>query len=105
MNKRQLKKCKNKIAYPLVDEYNLLTLNADEYKKAIEDYKNYCRKYYRFKCYKNKHKILKKPFIYNFPIGQATKDYMMQMLALTSRKPIKTTTVYQSLEQIKNMYD
>lgn len=36
MNKRQIKKINLKVIYPLVDEFNLTTLNEEE-----QDYKHY----------------------------------------------------------------
>lgn len=32
MNKRKAKKARKKICYPFIDEFNLLTLNEEEYK-------------------------------------------------------------------------
>ena len=71
MNKRKAKKEQKKVVYPLVDEFNLLFLKEDDYNKAIKDYKNYCFKFYRYKHYKEKEKIIQKlikcPCLYSFP--------------------------------------
>lgn len=101
MNKRQVKKYRSKVVYPLVDEYNLLTLDEDEYKKAINDYKNYCIKHCSYKHYKDKDKVFKRPFFYSFPIGESMK----QMFKLTRGKAVAPVVIHQSLEQLKSLYE
>lgn len=92
MNKRQAKKRRKKVVYPLVDEFNLLTLNEDEYNKAIEDYHNFCSKHYSYKHYKDRYKLLlRKPCFYRFPVGEATKNYMGQTLKLTRTRSFPLT--------------
>lgn len=52
MNKRQAKKAAKKVTYPLVDEFNLLTLSPEEYNeynKAIKDYHEYVLKHCIYK--------------------------------------------------------
>lgn len=67
MNKRQAKKASRKVVIPFADEMNLLTLNDEEYKKAMKDYDEYVQKRCRFKHYRDKEKLRRKQYF--FPVG------------------------------------
>ena len=84
MNKRQLKKYRNKVIYPLIDEMNLLTLNQDELKEAIEGFERYCMRHYHYKHYKDREKLMNKRCYYCYPVGERTREFMRMATSLTS---------------------
>lgn len=94
MNKRQAKKAHKKAVHPFVDEMNLLTLDEDEYKKAIADYEEYVYKHCRFKHYKDQDKIFHSA-IYSFPVGKAYQDHMKELLKNCRKRDVKVQIVFQ----------
>ncbi|CAK7051879.1 hypothetical protein [Tissierella sp.] len=65
MNKRQRKKRNKKYLPVIADEVNLISMSDEEYKNAIDGYKDFRKKY----AYRKKYKNLKgKVLIYVFPI-------------------------------------
>ena len=58
MNKRQAKKYRKKVVYPIIDEFNLLTLNQEELDKAIKDFDEYCIKHRHYKHYKDRKSVV-----------------------------------------------
>lgn len=79
MNKRQAKKARQKVTYPLVDEMNLLTLSPQEYMEAMADFEEYVQKHCRYKHYKDKYKNIGFN-CYHFPVGEKCKKYMESLL-------------------------
>lgn len=104
MNKRQAKKAHKKVVYPLIDEYNLLTLDEDEYKKAKADFEKYIFQHFRYKHYKDKYKLSRKFCTYVYPVGKAYREKMEQKLQKAKKYKIDTIIVYQSLEDLKKAY-
>lgn len=84
MNKRQAKKMRNKVVYPLVDEMNLLTLSEEERKAAFKDFEGYVQKHFRYFHYRDMYKLIRKPCLYAFPIGSnvsaEAKQYVLDMM-------------------------
>lgn len=103
MNKRQAKKAAKKVTYPLVDEFNLLTLSPEEYNKAIKDFNEYVQKHCRYKHYKDKWKAGKAPFSYHFPVGESGSPFFRRIIQNTRKCP-NITTVNQSLVQLYSSY-
>lgn len=54
MNKRQAKKASKKVTWPLVDEFYLIPLSSEEYKKAMEDFHQHVQKHCRYKHYRDR---------------------------------------------------
>lgn len=73
MNKRQVKKYRSKVSYPMADEMNLLSYNKEEYEQAIKDYNNFCYRFCHYHHYKDKKRFISKPLYYFFPLGESTK--------------------------------
>lgn len=82
MNKRQAKKYRKKVIYPIIDEFNLLTLNQEELDKARKDFEEYCLKHRRYKKYRDKNKIMNEPCFYRYPVGKAVSDFYERMFLL-----------------------
>jgi len=84
MNKRQAKKMRNKVVYPIVDEMHLLTLSEEERNAAFKDFESYVQKHFRYFHYKDRHKLIRKPCIYAFPISSNVsaddKQYVSNMM-------------------------
>jgi len=91
MNKRQIKKKRKKVVCPLVDELGILTLNAEEYRKAITDYQNYVLRHFSYYHYRDKQKLYRKPCIFVYPVGEACRSYMDELMKRTRRYPVKPT--------------
>lgn len=87
-----------------MDEMNLLTLNAEECKKARTDYQNFVLKYFSYYHYRDKQKLYRKPCGFVYPVGKAYRDYMDAMYKRVRRYPVKPTFVSQSIPQTKEMY-
>ena len=102
MNKRQAKKARKKVTYPLVDEMNLLTLSLEEYQKAMADYHEWVYKHCRYKHYRDRYKNMGFN-CYHFPVGEAHKE-SMQSLFKSARK-MNVQVVIQDKEVLKNMYN
>lgn len=85
MNKRQAKKASKKVTWPLVDEFYLITLSSEEYKKAMEDFHQHIQKHCRYKHYRDRYKKGGKPFSYHFLVGEVSKKYMEEMFKLTRK--------------------
>lgn len=67
--------CK-KVFYPLVDEMNLLTLNEEEYKKAMKAFETYVQKYCRYKHYRDKERLQRGHVCtFAFPIGKNMQEF------------------------------
>lgn len=97
MNKRQAKKMRRKVTYPLVDEMNLLTYTTpEEYENAQKDFEQYVQRHCRYKHYKDKGKI-RGGLFYHFPVGEAYKKYFEEMLR-TTRCFNVSTQVTQSVQ-------
>jgi len=104
MNKRQAKKARKKIAYPLVDEMNLLTLSPEEYKKAIADYHEWAYKHCRYMHYRDKYKGLRMGFnSYHFPIGEASKKQMQSMIQNARKRNVQV--IIQDKSLLQNIYN
>ena len=79
MNKRKAKKARQKVIYPLVDEFNLIGMSEKERVGEIEKYKRYCQKHYAYKHYKDAVKIFRQlnsssiP-AYFYPIPKAAQN-------------------------------
>lgn len=99
MNKRQAKKYRSKVVYPIIDEFNLLTLDEKELKEAQKDFENYCLKHHHYKRYKDREKIGNKPCFYRYPVGKSVSDF----IKLTSGRN-KPVIVYQNLDILKDSY-
>lgn len=85
MNKRQAKKARRKVTYPLIDEMNLLTLSAEEYKAAMADFEQFVQKHCRYKHYKDRYK--KSGFgLYHFPVGKEYAERFIQSILKHARK-------------------
>lgn len=82
MNKRQAKKVRKKVVYPLVDEFNLISMNAEEIKDAYKEYDDYVQKHFRYFHYRDRHKVAMKPCLYRYPIGEAVSGYYEEVLKL-----------------------
>lgn len=80
MNKRQAKKASKKVVYPLVDEFNLLTLSPKEHEEALKDFYDYAQRHFRYKRYKDKWKKYRKPCTYRFPVGEAYRETLNNFL-------------------------
>lgn len=104
MNKRQAKKYRKKVAYPIIDEFNLLTLNQEELDKAIKNFDEYCIKHRHYKHYKDKKKIMNEPCLYGYPVGKSVINFYEKMFSST-RKYTKSIRVTQSLDDLKQSYD
>lgn len=102
MNKRQAKKAKKKVTYPFMDEMNLLTLSAEEYKAAIEDLDSYVHKYCQYKHYKDKYKNFD-IHCYHLPIGKKYAESFAQLIQQHSRGHV-STTVTQKLSNFNYPY-
>lgn len=103
MNKRQAKKYRKKVVYPIIDEFNLLTLNQEELDKAIKDFDEYCIKHRHYKHYKDKKKIMNEPCLYSYPVGKSAIGFYEKMFSLT-RKYTKSIRVTQSIDDLKQSY-
>lgn len=85
MNKRQAKKARKKVTYPLVDEMNLLTLSAEEYRVAMADFEKFVQKNCRYKHYKDRYK--KSGFgLYHFPVGKGYAEKFIRSVLKNARK-------------------
>lgn len=82
MNKRQAKKEHKKVIYPLIDEFNLLTLNEEEYKQAMKEFYEYAYKHLHYKHYRDKNKPYIKNHIpiFSFPVGKAFSEYITKTI-------------------------
>ena len=101
MNKRQAKKARKKVTYPLVDEMNLLTLSPEEYKEAMADFDEYVQNHCRYKHYKDRYK--NSGFnCYHFPVGGGYKKYMQSFLNRTRK--INVEVVIQDKDTLKYLY-
>ncbi len=98
MNKRQRKKKLKKCFYPLIDEFNLMTLNGEELKRAYKDYQNFCLKNYSYFHYRHKEMVKnkalsRKPF-YRFSIGVEFSEhikYISNLFTINNRNNYKCT--------------
>lgn len=79
MNKRQVKKTKKKVIYPLVDEFNLISMNTEEFKAARKEYYDYAQKYFRYFHYRDKYKVARKPCLFRYPVGEAAREFLEGM--------------------------
>ena len=93
------------MVYPLVDEFNLLTLNAEELKGAIADYQKYAQKYYRYYHYRDREKLIRKRCCYTHPVGKAISEYYQDMLKRTRKYNAPSVTVVQDINVIMNIYN
>ena len=100
MNKRQAKKARKKVTYPLVDEMNLLTLSAEEYKAAMTDFHQFVQKYCRYKHYRDRYKKIRFN-CYHFPVGEAYRNKILS--ALQSAKKMNVQVVIQDKDMLENM--
>lgn len=93
MNKRQAKKMRNKVVYPLVDEMNLAAASVEEREAAYEDFDKYVQKHYRYFHYKDKYKVLKKTCLYVFPVQSEERKFLEDMIkrVRTYHQPTKVT--------------
>ena len=82
MNKRQAKKTRKKVVYPLVDEFNLISMTAEEIKDAYKEYNDYVQKHFRYFHYQDRRKVAMKPCLYRFPVGEAVRKYCDEILKL-----------------------
>lgn len=104
MNKRQAKKARKKVVYPLIDEFNLISMTEEERKAAWKDFDNYVQKCYRYYHYRDKYKVARKPCFYSFPVGEAAKKHFEEMLKHMRKYEISPVTVVQDLNQLRVMY-
>ncbi len=55
---------------------NLLTLDEEEYKKAMEDFETYVQKYCKYKHYRDKERLQRGHVCtFAFPIGKSMRDF------------------------------
>lgn len=100
MNKRQAKKMRNKVVYPIVDEINLLTMSEEEREACFTEFDAFVQKHFRYFHYKDKTALIKKACIYSFPVGskvtEETKTYVADMMkrVRTYRQMTEVTQVY-----------
>ena len=88
MNKRQTKKKRKKVVPPFIDELVLLTLNAEESKRAKTDCLNYIQKNYSYYHYKDKEKLLKNPCEFVYPVSKSScLAYLHEMMKRVRRFP------------------
>ena len=105
MNKRQAKKARKKVVYPLADEFNLLTLNAEELEEAIADYQKYAQKYCRYYHYRDREKLMRKRCYYVFPVGKTGREYCQGMLKRARKHNSPPVKVVQEMNGIMNIYN
>ena len=85
MNKRQAKKVRKKVVYPLVDEMNLLTLSPEEYRVAMEDFHKWIQKNCSYKHYKDRDKKAFGFGCYRFPVGAKYREQIVAVLKRARR--------------------
>ena len=103
MNKRQAKKARKKVVYPLVDEMNLLTLSTKEYEEAMKDFHEWVQKHCRYKHYKDKYKHIRFN-CYHFPVGKLYLEHREQLLKTVRCYNVDVKIVSQCLDDIKKAY-
>lgn len=101
MNKRQEKKARKKVVYPLVDEFNLLSMNEKEVMAARKEYDDYVREHFRYFHYRDKYKVARKPCHFRYPVGEAAKEYFAGMLKRVRRYEGPSETIVQDISQFK----
>ena len=103
MNKRQFKKAYRKVVYPVIDEFNLITMDKEEREKAIKDFHDFAYKNYHYKRYHTKQRLLQRvcrgPSGYYFPVGKGVEKWYKETLSLT-RSFNKKHVVKQSLSAV-----
>lgn len=115
MNKRQAKKTRKKVIYPLVDEFNLISMNAEELRVARKEYYDYVQKHFRYFHYRDKYKVARKPCFFRYPVGEAIREYLEGIFkrrrkykgstnSFLAGYSVSTETIIQDVNQIKNMY-
>ena len=104
MNKRQAKKNSKKFVYGLVDEWNLIAMDAEEQKVARKEFEDYCRKYRHFKHYRDRKKIWMKPCMYQYPISKAQREFTDQIMRTTRSYRVTPIIVFQSLSDLRDRY-
>ena len=100
MNKRQAKKAAKKVVYPLVDEFNLLTMDNEERKAAIDDFNAYAQKHYRYFHYKDKYKKVRTPCYYCFPVGKKYAEQLVKMTDLYRSQKPSGIVISQSIQDL-----
>ena len=80
MNKRQAKKVRKKVVYPPVDEFNLISMSAEEIKDAHKEYDDYVQKHFRYFHYRGRRKVAMRPCFYRYPVGEAVSRYYEEVL-------------------------
>ena len=111
MNKRQAKKMRNKVVYPIVDEINLLTMSEEERDTAYRNFDVFVQKHFRYFHYKDKTTLIKKPSFYFFPVGskvtEETRAYIAEMMrqVRTYRQMTEVTQLRPKEYQGKNNAD
>lgn len=104
MNKRQAKKARKKVVFPLVDEMNLLTLSKEEYEEAMKDFHDWVWKHCRYKHYKDRYKKIFGFPCYRFPVGKEYMERRTKAILATTRRFPKVQEITQSIEQLHEMY-
>lgn len=104
MNKRQTKKARKKVVYPLIDEFNLLTMNAEEVKAAHKEYDDYIQKHFRYFHYRDWRKVARKPCFFKYPVGEAAREYYEGVLKRVRKYEVPTETIIQDINQLKIAY-
>ena len=80
MNKRQAKKVRKKVVYPPVDEFNLISMSAEEIKDAHKEYDDYVQKHFRYFHYRDRRKVAMRPCFYRYTVGEAVSRYYEEVL-------------------------
>lgn len=91
MNKRQAKKYRSKVVYPMMTDEFLGTLNQEEVKEARKDIEEYCLKYRHYKHYRDRDKIRGRP-CYCYPVEMAILKLYVTIVSLFWRsEPVMVT--------------
>lgn len=102
-----MKKKQGKYLPILPDEFNLLTMTEEEWKRAEADFKAYREKYAFRKRYKDLKSDSKngKILLYSYPIGAKKSAFMKELQDVgLSQGDVKPITIVQKLSDVNDFY-
>lgn len=87
-----------------MDEFNLISMNEEEFKAARKEYDDYVQKHFRYFHYRDWHKVARKPCLYRYPVGEAARKYYEGVLKRVRKYKVPTETIIQDINQLKTIY-